>query len=287
MGARNTQRTDRLPRISIVTLAFNMEPFIRQTVESVLGQGYPDLEYIVVEPGSRDGTRALLEPWRDRFARFLTEPDRGPADGLNNGFREATGEVFGYLNGDDLFLPGALQRVGAFFRDHPGVDVVTGHGLLIDGDGVPLRRLYSYPFSPLRDAYGVGFVVQQSTFFRADAFRATGGFNIANRTCWDGELLLELGLRGCRIAVCDEFWSQFRIYAQSISGSGRTQHLYHQDRDRLFRRARGRAPTALDRLATRGWQATERLRRPLRTLAKLHDRLWGPPAGFLRSVGVG
>jgi glycosyltransferase involved in cell wall biosynthesis len=98
-------------RISIVTLSYNQRAFLQDAIDSILQQGYPDLEFIVVDPGSTDGSRELFRSYGEQISHVIFEPDRGAADGLNKGFGLASGEVFGFLNADDFLLPGALHRV--------------------------------------------------------------------------------------------------------------------------------------------------------------------------------
>jgi glycosyltransferase involved in cell wall biosynthesis len=97
-------------RISIVTISFNQGKFLRQCIDSILTQTDCDVEYIVVDPGSTDGSRALIESYGDRIIKVF-EPDEGPADGLNQGFKCATGEIYGFVNADDYLLPGSLKHV--------------------------------------------------------------------------------------------------------------------------------------------------------------------------------
>ena len=113
-------------RISIVTLSYNQGAFLQEAMDSVLQQNHSDLEYIVVDPGSTDGSRELLRSYGEQISRFIFEPDRGAADGLNRGFGGATGEIFGFLNADDFLLPGALHRVSEFFESHPQCDIAHG-----------------------------------------------------------------------------------------------------------------------------------------------------------------
>ena len=96
-------------KFSIVTISFNQAPYLETAIRSVLDQNYPDLEYIIVDPGSTDGSRDIIERFRSRFAKIIFEPDQGPGDGLNKGFAHATGDILGYLNSDDALLPGALN----------------------------------------------------------------------------------------------------------------------------------------------------------------------------------
>src|SRR6202171_6644991 len=98
-----------MARVSIVTISFNQAPFLERAIRSVVEQDYPDIEYIVVDPGSTDGSRDIIERYRSRISQVIYEPDHGPADGLNKGFASATGDIFGSINADDAFLPGAVR----------------------------------------------------------------------------------------------------------------------------------------------------------------------------------
>ncbi|MEJ7608899.1 MAG: glycosyltransferase [Bryobacteraceae bacterium] len=120
-------------KISLVTISFNQAPFLDQAIRSVVDQTGCDFEYIVVDPGSIDGSREIIESYSDRISRIIFAPDRGAADGLNKGFAEAHGEIFGFLNSDDV-LEG-VGRVTEYFGTHPDTDVVSGHSRIIDANG--------------------------------------------------------------------------------------------------------------------------------------------------------
>ncbi len=233
-------------KISIVTLSFNQRAYLEEAMDSVLSQGYSDLEYIVVDPGSKDGSRELIESYGSRIAKVLFEPDRGAADGLNNGFRLATGDVYGFLNADDVLFPGSLNHVAEFFRSNPDYDMAMGDGYKIDGEGRKTRHFVARDFSVRRFFYGGTQWLQQSTFFRAKAFERSPGFNIENRTSWDGELFLNMANQGAKIGYIHADLGGFRIHEESISGSGRLNEQYHQDCRRIFRQLRGREWKATD-----------------------------------------
>lgn len=227
-------------KISIVTLSFNQAQYLREAIDSVLDQGYPDLEYIVVDPGSTDGSRELIKSYGNSLAHVVFEPDSGASDGLNKGFALATGEVFGFLNADDLLYPGALQQVAEFFARNPQCDLAFGNGYKIDGQGNRIRRFRACDFSVARYLYGGAVWLQQSTFFRSAAFQQSPRFNLENRTCWDGELFVTMASRGARIGYIQADLGGFRIHNASISGTGRLNEQYLRDCRRIFRQLRGR-----------------------------------------------
>jgi glycosyltransferase involved in cell wall biosynthesis len=130
-----------------------------------LSQNHGGLEYIVVDPGSTDGSRELIKSYGSQIALTIFEPDRGASDGLNKGFARATGDVFGFLNADDLLLPGSLKRIESFFEAHPECDIAMGDGYKIDGQGNRTRH-YHAPDSSVRGYfYGSSAWLQQSIFF--------------------------------------------------------------------------------------------------------------------------
>lgn len=243
------------PRISIVTISFNQARFLEAAIGSVLDQGYPDLDYIVVDPGSTDGSRDIIARHADRLTAIL-EPDAGPADGLNRGFARATGEIYGYLNADDRLLPGALAAVARHFA-RPDIDVICGNGVMIDGEGRLLRPIATSRFSLVAYGHGAMTFVQQANFFRSSVFAGVDGFNAANRTCWDAELLIDMALSGARVVNVPDRLGAFRLYGETITGSGRLAAQMKIDAARLSAKALGRSPRALDggrRAAHRLWR---------------------------------
>jgi glycosyltransferase involved in cell wall biosynthesis len=208
------------PSLSIVTLSFNQSLFLEQCIDSVASQRDGSIEYIVVDPGSTDGSRDIVRARMRDIDHLVLDPDGGPADGLNKGFARARGEILGYLNADDRFMPGALAFVRRFFAERPEADVLCGAIRLIDRNGRPSPRArVSDRFDVARYAAGVCTIGQQATFFRRQAFARAGGFNTANRVAWDGELLVDMALAGARFATTSKLLGEFRIYGGSITGS--------------------------------------------------------------------
>jgi glycosyltransferase involved in cell wall biosynthesis len=248
-------------RISIVTLSFNQCVFLREALESVLSQKYPDLEYIVVDPGSTDGSRELIQSYSSEIARMIFEPDRGASDGLRKGFAVATGAIFGFLNSDDLLAPGSLQRVAEYFEANPDVGLAMGNGHIIDVEGRVVRPVKARDFSVDRYFYGGTQFLQQSTFFRREAYLNSPGFDIRNRTCWDGELFVSMVQRGTKVGYINADLSKFRIHDQSLTGTRRLQKVYYEDRKRVFHDVRGRNWRLSDSLWTLFYRGEAALRR--------------------------
>lgn len=264
-------------KISIVTISYNQAPFLARALNSVAEQDHPDIEYIVVDPGSTDGSREIIRQYADRIAVLIDEPDEGPADGLKKGFARVTGDVCGYINADDALLPGALARVAAEFAARPEVDVISGHGYVVDGTGRVLARRRSDRFHPWLYAYGGVMLMQQSSFFRRQAYERVGGFNTANRTCWDAELFVDMACAGSRFQVIDEYWSLFTLHEDSISGSGRLTEKYLADLRPLQARLLGHAPGPFEPACRLAARLAKWARDPAGLATRVHDHLLRPP----------
>ncbi|HPU16806.1 MAG TPA: glycosyltransferase family 2 protein [Polymorphobacter sp.] len=263
-----------LPIISVVTISFNQARYIATAIESVIGQDYPALDYIVVDPGSTDGSRDIIAGYGDLIATRLLDPDNGPADGLNKGFAAARGSIFGFINADDLLLPGALARVAAAFAD-PAVDVVLGNGVVIDDTDRHIRNAQSSRFSRVAYGHGAMTFIQQGCFFRAEAFARVGGFNAANRTSWDAELLIDMAVAGARIVNIPDRLGAFRLYGDTITGSGRLAEAMRIDVARIAAKALGRPPRWHDALLRPLHLLARRLANPRATLDGVRARLAG------------
>ena len=274
------------PRFSIVTISYNQARYLDRALRSVLEQDYPHLEYIVIDPGSTDGSRDIIERYRSRIAHIVFERDAGSADGLNKGFGIATGSLFGFVNSDDALLPGAISRVVDAFERYPDADVISGHGYMIDTEGRVIRRFYSDQASAAAYAHRACFLMQQSTFFKREAFERTRGFDTEAKIWWDGELFLEMCLAGCKFRVVDDFWSIFTIHGESLSGqelldlrterARKHQLIVQEAADRVYRKAMGRPMSERARLLLPYFRALRILRHPFRTTVRLLEKAGVP-----------
>ncbi len=224
-------------KFSVVTISFNQAEFLERTIQSVLAQREDgvELDYVIVDPGSTDGSRDIIEKYRPEFSHVLLDKDKGAADGLNKGLEKATGEVFYYLNSDDMVAPGTFKKVADFLGAHPQVDAVFANGRFIDTDDRTIRRIFSHKFvSPLLHFLDLTTLIQQSTFVRMTAVGDIR-FNIDNRTCWDGEFFNDIAARGARFQRVWDDWGLFRLHQGSITGSGRLMIQYDADMERIRR----------------------------------------------------
>lgn len=235
-------------KISIVTISFNQKKYLKQCIDSVLEQTDCEVEYIIVDPGSTDGSRELIESYGDRIIKVF-ERDDGPADGLNKGFARATGQIYGFINSDDYLLPDALKHVRDFFAEHDENCFITGYGFTENEFG---KRISVNPtrLTVKSMLHRSAVMFQQTTFFPAFLYKKIDGFNKHNETCWDYELFLNFLLRDAKHYVVERNLAVFRLYEDSISGSGRLEEKYFQELDQLFIKHFGRKRGLLDKLLT-------------------------------------
>jgi glycosyltransferase involved in cell wall biosynthesis len=228
MQAENTNldaRVSRLPSITIVTPVLNGRKHLEQALRSVREQGYADVEHVVVDGGSTDGTVELLRSTPG--LRWISEPDDGLAHAVNKGIAMARGELVGWLNADDFYLPGALHAVGAAAAGTPPAAWITGPCRIVDGAGDEIRRpvtayknaflrRYSFPLYLTQN-----FISCPSTFVRRDAYAEAGPLDVRYRYSMDYDVFLRIARRHDPV-VLDRELAAFRMddTGQSLSMSG-------------------------------------------------------------------
>ena len=204
-----------LPKITIVTPVYNGAKTLRATFESVLNQRYPNLEYIVVDGGSTDGTRSIIDEYRLHFAHVISEPDRGMYDAIAKGFALGTGTIYAYLNSDDLFEPGALSRVGHYFATHPRAAVIY-HEDTVDVEGWRIANRRQPRFVDFLTLLRGHILYQAGIFFRRHVYEAVGGVNRSMKLAGDWDLFARMARR-FTFHKLEGHRSCFRIRADQLS----------------------------------------------------------------------
>lgn len=228
-----------LPAITLVTPSFQQGPFIARTIDSVLGQDYPALEYRVRDGGSSDETVGILEGVRADGFSFVSAPDQGQSHAINLGFADSHGEIMAWLNSDDCLLPGALHVVGAFFRDNPQVDVVYGNRILVDEQDREIGRWVLPPHDDEVLSWA-DFVPQETLFWRRRLWQRVGGYvDESFRFAMDWELLLRFRDAGARMERIPRCLGAFRVHPAQKTSAEIEQDGW-REMDRLKRRVHGR-----------------------------------------------
>ena len=187
--------TRQWPRISVITPSYNQGRFLGECLDSVFRQDYPDLEVLVIDGGSTDGSVRIIKAHETRLAYWCSEPDAGQGAAINKGLRLATGELVAWLNADDFYLPGALTRVARAYRQNPHASFYFGDGLRVDKNGDPLGEFFpgghvSFDLRAL--VYGLNCLLQPATFINRAKLSEVGLLNPALRYGLDTDLWIRL-----------------------------------------------------------------------------------------------
>jgi glycosyltransferase involved in cell wall biosynthesis len=207
--------TEHLPLVSIVTPSFNQARFLPATLESVLNQTYPNIEYIVIDGGSTDGSVAVLEQYGDQLAYWVSEPDKGQTDAINKGFARANGEILAWLNSDDTYQPEAVAQAVTLLRQNPQLGLVYGEANFIDEHGNVIGRFPAAQTDYLRMRRGYVHIPQQAAFWRADLWRQVGPLDDSLYFAMDYDLWLRLAKISRVRYFPDRVWANFRLHGDS------------------------------------------------------------------------
>ncbi|MCC6146324.1 MAG: glycosyltransferase [Anaerolineaceae bacterium] len=200
--------------VSIITPSFNQARFLEATIQSVLAQDYPHIEYIVMDGGSTDGSREILERYGNRLAGWVSAPDGGQTDAINKGFARANGKVLAWLNSDDTYEPGAVREAVEYLQGHPQIGMVYGDTNFIDGEGRIIGRFPARQTDYRRLREGYVHIPQQAAFFRADLWRQVGPLDASFYFAMDYDLWVRLATHA-PLVYLPRLWANFRLHGDA------------------------------------------------------------------------
>ena len=205
--------TSNSPLVSIVTPSFNQARYLEDTIRSVLDQDHLNLEYIIVDGASTDGSIDIIRKYQDKLAWWVSEKDSGQAEAINKGLARARGEIVAWLNSDDTYLPGAISAAVRAFEENQDVVLVYGNMLAVNENG-DITNVLKYRQMSLADLLCFQIIGQPAVFFRRAALEKAGKLDATYHFFLDHHLWLRIALQG-RILHVDETWAAARYHAEA------------------------------------------------------------------------
>ena len=210
---------DELPRVSLVTPCYNGMPWLRAAIDSVLGQDYPYIEYLIMDGGSTDGTVELLKEYGEQLT-WVSAPDDGQADAIARGFERTTGAILGWLNADDMLKPGAIRAAVETLQAHPAAGLVYGQADFIDAEGRIIGPCTVVePYSRQRLLHYGDYIIQPAALFTRRAYAAAGGLDRSLHWAMDWDLWLRLA-RNCEVLYLDRNLASYRWLGSNKTAAG-------------------------------------------------------------------
>lgn len=204
-----------LPKISVVTPSYNQGKYIEDAIKSVLSQNYPGFEHIIVDNCSTDETLEILKKYP--HLRWISEPDKGQSHALNKGFKMATGDIIGWLNADDYYLPNTFLKIVKPFHDHQDIDIVYGNWNFVDAEGNIIKRFQSLPFSQKAIIYYGPYIGSTALFFRRKIIDEGTFIDERFKYTMDWEWYARLGKSKKKFVFINSTLACFRVHSQNQS----------------------------------------------------------------------
>ena len=220
------------PKISIITVCFNMEKYIEQTIQSVLSQEYPNLEYIIVDGKSKDNTMNIVNKYKNKISKVISEPDNGMYHAIDKGIKASSGDIIAWINADDCYFPWTLQTVAFFFENNNNINWISGMSAFLD-ENRNLTSIYTHAGAKSSKAIangwhrdGVyGYLQQESMFWRRDLYFQSGGLNVKYKFAGDFELWTKFALKSDLVSVSIPLGA-FMKRSTGLSIGSRQKYLY-------------------------------------------------------------
>jgi glycosyltransferase involved in cell wall biosynthesis len=209
-----------MPLVSIITPSFNQARFLEATIQSVLGQDYPRIEYIVVDGGSTDGSVDVIKKYEGKLAWWVSEQDKGQTDAINKGFNRAKGDILAWINSDDTYDPDAVGQAVKYLIENPDVAMVYADCNFIDEDGNVVGKFKSAQTDYRRLRQGYVHIPQQTMFFRAKYWKELGPLDPSFYFAMDYDLWTRIAARAPIKYVSGRVWANFRIHTTSKTNVG-------------------------------------------------------------------
>jgi glycosyltransferase involved in cell wall biosynthesis len=204
-----------IPLVSIITPSFNQARFLERTIQSVLAQDYPRIEYIIVDGGSTDGSLEIIQKYQGRIASWVSEQDQGQTDAINKGFDRATGEILAWLNSDDTYHAGAVTAAVKYLLENPQVAMVYADCDFIDENDRVIGQFHAAQTDLRRLRAGYVHIPQQTMFFRAKYWRELGPLDPSFYFAMDYDLWTRLAAHAPITYLPGKTWANFRIHTGS------------------------------------------------------------------------
>jgi len=233
-------REQSLPVISLVTPSYNQADMLERTIKSVLSQNYPRLQYVIQDGGSTDGSVKVIEKYASHLHHWESRPDGGQSQAIELGFRHTDGEIMGWLNSDDILMPGALWDIARFFQRRPSLDVAYGHRVIIDKQDRKIGQ-WVLPANTHCYLHYADYLAQESVYWTRRIWERAGGIDPSFRFAMDWDLFLRFRRSMGKFKRIHRFVGAFRIH-ESQKTSAQISEVGEQEMNLIRRRELGHVP---------------------------------------------